>query len=71
MRCNRCGGELTTGDGGTNDGLCATCRNNPPFVAPMTGWICPVCGRGNAPFTSSCPCVPPPPMYPTCGGSNG
>lgn len=22
------------------------------------GWICPVCGRGNAPFTSTCPCKP-------------
>jgi len=22
------------------------------------GWICPVCGRGNAPFTSTCSCIP-------------
>ena len=22
----------------------------------MTGWICPVCGRGLSPFTSVCPC---------------
>lgn len=22
------------------------------------GWICPVCGRGNAPFTKTCICVP-------------
>ncbi len=20
------------------------------------GWICPVCGRGNAPFSNVCPC---------------
>jgi len=23
----------------------------------MLGWVCPVCGRGNSPFSSSCPCV--------------
>lgn len=22
------------------------------------GWICPVCGRGNSPSTSTCPCKP-------------
>lgn len=22
----------------------------------MTGWICPVCGRGLSPFTAVCPC---------------
>ena len=21
-------------------------------------WICPVCGRGNSPFTTTCPCKP-------------
>ena len=24
------------------------------------GWLCPKCGRGNAPSTASCPCVPAP-----------
>ncbi len=23
----------------------------------MLGWVCPVCGRGNSPFSSACPCV--------------
>ena len=30
------------------------------FKAGVTnyGWICPVCGRGNGPFSSTCPCKP-------------
>ena len=37
----------------------------PPLQPPastlppaMPGWICPVCGRGNAPYTNTCPCIP-------------
>ena len=22
------------------------------------GWVCPVCGRGNSPYTTTCPCQP-------------
>ena len=22
----------------------------------LTGWVCPVCGRGNSPFTMTCLC---------------
>lgn len=29
---------------------------NPPKVGGSYGWICPVCGRGNAPWNSCCPC---------------
>lgn len=24
----------------------------------LCGWVCPVCGRGNSPFTTTCPCKP-------------
>ena len=40
--------------------------HTPCILEPLTepeiktyGWICPVCGRGNAPWSSSCPCVAP------------
>lgn len=41
-------------------------KNDPPYL-PMNpplipyvqqGWICPRCGRGNAPWVSQCPCLP-------------
>jgi hypothetical protein len=32
----------------------------------MTGWICPVCGRGLSPYTSMCPCKGYPKMEVTC-----
>jgi len=31
----------------------------------ITGWICPVCGRGLSPFTNVCPCKPFPAPVPT------
>lgn len=34
---------------------CLSCK---PKINGMTGWVCPVCGRGNSPFSSSCPCKP-------------
>ena len=29
-----------------------------PKTTGAYGWICPVCGRGNAPFATTCPCKP-------------
>lgn len=28
----------------------------PPAIAGPVGWICPVCGRGNSPYSQYCPC---------------
>ena len=39
-------------------------EQKPPY-APV-GWVCPVCGRGNAPSTSTCACTPLPPIQWTC-----
>ena len=32
----------------------------------ISGWICPVCGRGLSPWTSVCPCKGYPKMEVTC-----
>jgi hypothetical protein len=32
----------------------------------QTGWLCPACGGGNAPFVQRCPCKPWPKMEITC-----
>jgi hypothetical protein len=40
--------------------------NNPPVppAGGMMGWICPRCGKGNSPFSSTCPCITTYPVYP-------
>lgn len=45
--------ERLTASENTATGAGVSKTINPPV---MTGWICPVCGRGLSPWTSVCPC---------------
>jgi len=37
--------------------LCPTCyAQRTARSSTPTGWLCPACGRGNAPRTATCPC---------------
>lgn len=69
MQCIRCGREMvnTTGVnyhcsscGMAVNGLVYRPSNcnipMPQGFGEQKGWICPVCGRGVAPWTSFCPC---------------
>ena len=42
---------------------CPSCGSLIPYGTPHVcltpyGWVCPRCGRGNAPSTPTCPCIP-------------
>jgi hypothetical protein len=52
-KCNLCGSELTTGDGGF---VCRTCQFK-PYVPK--GWECPRCRAINSPWVTQCPCNSP------------
>lgn len=69
MKCTRCGKEMVNTIGGNY--TCPSCNfavndliyrpSNcdmplPQGFGKQEGWICPVCGRGVAPWTSFCPC---------------
>lgn len=47
---------------GTHDPRCCMNRGHHAFVPhtenpiPSSGWTCPSCGRGNAPWIATCPC---------------
>lgn len=64
--CRVCGGLLPghfeSAKGTTEPTRGCNCGYNLQQVpnTDMTGWTCPICGRGNAPFTSTCPCIPLP-----------
>lgn len=70
MNCMSCGKEMINTTGGNE--YCPKCGlavndlvyrpSNcdlpmPQEFGEQKGWICPICGRGLAPWTSSCPCV--------------
>ena len=69
MRCAVCGTKMNSATGGNYH--CPTCghaindlvfrSSNSDIPMPQSfgeekGWICPVCGRGLAPWVSFCPC---------------
>ena len=66
MKCIRCGAEMNSTTGGNytcpkcgmevNDLLYRPQNCDMPGFGKQKGWICPVCGRGVAPWASSCPC---------------
>lgn len=70
--CNICGRGFPNKSPHYRDGMTYICHDCSPGYfkrinsVPDTespkgnyGWICPVCGRGNSPYVSSCPCKPP------------
>ena len=69
MKCIRCGAEMNSTTGGNY--TCPKCAMEvndlvyrpqncdmplPQDFGKKEGWICPVCGRGVAPWMSFCPC---------------
>ena len=69
MRCMICGTAMISTTGGNyhcpscghavNDGVYRLSNCDMPIpqgFGEQKGWICPVCGRGLAPWVSFCPC---------------
>lgn len=69
MNCMRCGAEMNNTTGGNY--TCPRCGMGvndlvyrpqncdmplPQDFGKKEGWICPVCGRGLAPWVDACPC---------------
>jgi hypothetical protein len=67
--CGWCGSETHNSAGSCMNPFCPGKKPKedvPPPINPIVpsyhnyGWLCPACGRGNAPFTQTCPCRPYP-----------
>jgi len=57
-RCKECGKLLYDDHSGTGlPDLCKCYEAKEKSVFGAYGWICPVCGAGNSPFTTTCPCT--------------
>jgi len=64
--CDRCGRNIESSYIIVGDKkICGVCQwekdTNPLPPADysyMRGWICPVCGKGNSPYSTQCPCEP-------------
>ena len=69
MKCIRCGAEMNSTTGGNYTCPKYSMEANDLVYRPQNcdiplpqgfgkqeGWICPVCGRGVAPWMSFCPC---------------
>jgi predicted amidophosphoribosyltransferase len=68
MQCIRCGKEMVNTTGGNYH--CPSCnmaindlvyrpsewKPFPQDFGKQEGWVCPVCGRGVAPWVDYCPC---------------
>ena len=52
--CEKCGRYKTISD--TSSIWKCDCEQN--LSGGLYGWLCPKCGRGNSPFTTTCPCQP-------------